>query len=65
MNYAKAHKTKCSKCERKIIVSIHEFGVNHISGVNVTCGECMGDVDEEWEAANLKEAKKLSEWLSS
>lgn len=41
---------KCTKCGRKILVSILQFGVSHIEGVGVICESCI-----DWNSDYAKE----------
>ena len=38
-----AYACTCSKCKRKILVEIPQFGISHIMAVMTTCWDCLDD----------------------
>ena len=36
---------KCSKCGRKLVVSLFQFGVSHVSGMAILCPDCTQKID--------------------
>ena len=58
------HKTKCNKCERKVLVQLPMFGAPHHLDVLVTCMECL-ELDEGWKKEHPEVAGDLIDWKIS
>jgi hypothetical protein len=59
------HKTKCGKCERKILVEILLIGVSHNANVTVICRDCLKDkgINPKFKEEHPEEAKDIEEWI--
>lgn len=55
------HKTKCSKCDRKILVQLPLIGVPHHMDVIVCCSECL-NITEEFKKDHPEVAADLKRW---
>jgi len=55
------HKTKCSKCGRKVLIQLPLFGVPHHFDAMPTCAECL-DLDPHWADEHPEIALDLLKW---
>ena len=58
---SEGHMASCTKCKRKILVSIGLFGVSHHTGLTVICADCL-KVDEQFAQTYPEIAKRIEEW---
>ena len=52
-----AYACTCSKCKRKILVEIPQFGVSHIMAVMTICWDCLDDAQK----GNAKSMYRITE----
>ena len=54
---------KCVKCGKKQIVSLSQFGINHVFNISIMCNDCVKKygLGKEWTKEHKEEAEQLME----
>jgi hypothetical protein len=58
------HKTRCPKCNRKILVQLPLFGAPHHFDAMAVCAECLV-LNKEWSEEHPEVAADLLKWKNS